>query len=95
MHDVPVFFITSLNEGISNTILEAMATGLPAVATSVGGNPELVEDDITGTLVPTGDPVVLASALCAYIKNPNIRTMHGKAGRVRAEKHFSIETKKW
>jgi glycosyltransferase involved in cell wall biosynthesis len=46
-----LFVLTSLNEGISNTIFEAMATGLPAVVTSVGGNPELVKDGITGTLV--------------------------------------------
>jgi sugar transferase (PEP-CTERM/EpsH1 system associated) len=86
-----LFVLTSLNEGISNTILEAMATGMPAIVTSVGGNPELVEDGITGTLVPARDHAALASALCTYIKNANLRTMHGKAGRIRAENHFSIE----
>jgi len=68
-----------------------MATGLPAVVTSVGGTPELVKDGITGILVPPRDPEALASALCVYIKNPNMRTMHRKAGRICAEKHFSIE----
>ncbi|UCE08071.1 MAG: glycosyltransferase, partial [bacterium] len=91
LRTIDLFVLTSLNEGISNTILEAMASGLTTVVTSVGGNPELVEDGITGTLVPPRDSAALALALCAYIKNPNIRTMHGKAGRIRAEKHFSIE----
>lgn len=91
MRALNLFVLTSLNEGISNTILEAMATGMPTVVTTVGGNPELVKDGITGTLVPPSDPVTLASALCAYIKNPKMRTTHGKAGRICAEKHFSIE----
>ena len=91
MRALKLFVLTSLNEGISNTILDAMATGLPAVVTSVGGNPELVNDGITGILVPPGEPVDLASALCAYIKNPNMRSMHGKAGRICVEKHFSVK----
>ena len=86
-----LFVISSRNEGISNTILEAMATGLTVVATAVGGNPELVNDGNTGTLVPPRDPAALASALCNYFKNSNMRTMHGKAGRICAERHFSIE----
>ena len=56
MRTFDVFALPSLGEGISNTILEAMATGLPVVATRVGGNAELVEEGVTGTLVPAGMP---------------------------------------
>ena len=55
-----IFVLPSRNEGISNTILEAMATGLPIVATDVGGNPELVEAGRTGALVPPSDSAALA-----------------------------------
>jgi sugar transferase (PEP-CTERM/EpsH1 system associated) len=58
-----LFVLSSLGEGISNTILEAMATGLPIVATDVGGNPELVQEGVTGRLIPGEDPAVLAASL--------------------------------
>jgi sugar transferase (PEP-CTERM/EpsH1 system associated) len=58
-----LFVLSSLGEGISNTILEAMATGLPIVATDVGGNPELVQEGVNGRLIPGEDPAVLASRL--------------------------------
>ncbi|HTE66168.1 MAG TPA: glycosyltransferase, partial [Candidatus Binatia bacterium] len=78
-------------EGISNTILEAMATGLPVVATEVGGNPELVEPDVTGRLVPAADPAALETALRSYVSDPYLRAQHGKAGRERVLQHFSLE----
>jgi len=86
-----LFVISSRNEGISNTILEAMATGLPVVATAVGGNPELVNDGITGTLVPPNDPNSIASAISNYIQNIDLMISHGRNGRSRVEKFFSIE----
>lgn len=86
-----LFVLPSRNEGISNTILEAMACGLPVVATDVGGNPELVVDGETGVLVPAGDPVALAGAIGLYVDRPDLRSKHGMAGRRRAEQCFSLE----
>ncbi len=86
-----VFVLPSLNEGISNTILEAMATGLPVVATRVGGNSELVEDGISGTLVPPGDVKAIALTLLQYLKNPDLRSSFGKRSRDRTLRDFSVE----
>lgn len=85
-----VFVQPSLAEGISNTVLEAMASGLPVVATDVGGNPELVDDRVTGLLVPSADAAALAAALALYAKDPERRRNHGEAARERAERRFSI-----
>lgn len=86
-----VYVLPSIAEGISNTILEAMATGLPVVATRTGGNPELVEDGVTGALVPIRNPAALAAALHAYVTNPRLRRLHGQAGRRRATDEFALE----
>src|SRR5690606_23538524 len=84
------FVLPSLNEGISNTVLEAMATGLPVIATAVGGNAELVQDQETGFLVPCGDAAALAERLARYLDSPALVSRHGSAGRLRAEREFSI-----
>lgn len=84
-----VFALTSQNEGLSNTILEAMASGLPVVATRVGGNPELVEDGRSGVLVDVGRPEALADALAAYVDLAR-RRAHGEAGRARVLERFSV-----
>jgi sugar transferase (PEP-CTERM/EpsH1 system associated) len=86
-----LFVLPSLGEGMSNAILEAMATGLPVVATKVGGNPELVEEGRTGTLVPSGDPVAMAGAIRAYLTDPDKARRHGQAGRRRVEAQFSLD----
>lgn len=86
-----LFVLPSLNEGISNTILEAMATGIPVVATRVGGNPELVEDGHTGILVKPRDFQSMASAILRYLQHPDLRAKHGEAGRQVVLKRFSIE----
>lgn len=85
------FALPSLAEGISNTILEAMASGLPVIATKVGGNPELVQAGITGKLVAAADPSALASAIVQYANDPARATQHGLAGRAAIEKTFSLE----
>lgn len=86
-----LFVLPSLAEGISNTILEAMATGLPIIATRVGGNTELVEDRQTGTLVPVGDRAALREVLQEYLEDPGLRLRHGQAGRRRAVEKFGLE----
>jgi sugar transferase (PEP-CTERM/EpsH1 system associated) len=86
-----VFVLPSIAEGMSNTILEAMATGLPIVATRVGGTPELIEDGTHGRLVPAGDSGALAEALAVYLDDPVLRALHGKASRQRAIGEFDLE----
>jgi sugar transferase (PEP-CTERM/EpsH1 system associated) len=90
LRGLDVFVLPSQAEGISNTILEAMATGLPVVATAVGGNPELVEDGHTGILVPKGDFVRLAQALASYIQEESKRKAHGQRGLKRVRENFSL-----
>jgi sugar transferase (PEP-CTERM/EpsH1 system associated) len=92
MRGFDVFVLASLKEGISNTILEAMACGLPVIATAVGGNPELVIDGETGMLVPPESPGRLADAMDAYLAAPELARKHGLAGRKRVEAKFSLAT---
>jgi sugar transferase (PEP-CTERM/EpsH1 system associated) len=86
-----VFVLPSKREGISNTILEAMACGLPVVATRVGGNPEIVQDRVTGRLVPSEDPEGMANALLAYLDDPQLLLRHGEAARRSALDDFSLQ----
>ncbi len=82
--------LPSLGEGISNTILEAMATALPVLATRVGGNAELVVAGETGMLVPPGDVPALAQGLVALAGDPQTARRLGAAGRERVEQRFSL-----
>lgn len=91
MRALDLFVLPSRAEGISNTILEAMASGLPVVATAVGGNAELVAEGETGRLVPAVDPVALAAAIHGYLDDPGLLAAHGEAGRRRVEEQFSLE----
>ena len=86
-----VFVLSSIGEGISNAILEAMASGLPVIATGVGGNVELVRDGLTGCLIEPRRPELLADALTAYFDDPARAAAHGAAGRSRAAEEFGLE----
>lgn len=96
-HDVPdilrqfdVFVLPSLSEGISNTILEAMACAVPVVASRVGGTPEIVREGRTGLIYSSEDDAELALHLETYVKNPGLRREHGQAGRAVVEQHHSL-----
>lgn len=86
-----LFAMTSIAEGTPVVILEAMASGLPVVATKVGGIPEVVIDNQTGKLVIAADPDAFAQALSAYLLAPEILAQQGAAGRRRVEEIYSIE----
>ena len=85
------FVLPSLAEGVSNTVLEAMASGLPVVATRVGANGDLIEDGMTGRLVRADDSESLARGVLAYFDDSVTARRHGRAGRQRAEGRFSLE----
>ena len=89
---IDLFVLPSLNEGISNTLLEAMATGIPALATSVGGNVELLVNGQCGGFFAPGDVQALADGLAAYLDDPPLRRAHGRAARTRAESVFGLPT---
>ena len=91
MAAMDIFVLPSLGEGISNTILEAMATGLPVIATRVGGNLELVHEGTTGLLVPPADPDAMAQALFNYVCDADQRHAHGCAARDIIDCQFSVD----
>ncbi len=86
-----IFAQPSLQEAAPVALLEAMAAGLPVVASAVGGVPEILEDGRTGWLVPPADPVALAERLGALLRDPERRRAMGGAGRERARQNFSVE----
>ena len=97
-HDVPellrqldIFVLSSTTEGISLTLLEAMATNLPVVATDVGGNPEVIINGETGYIVPSQNPEEMACKLSLLINDATLRRQMGKKGRERVVTQFSIK----
>ncbi len=91
LNAMDAFALTSISEGMSNTLLEAMASGLPVVATSVGGNPEVVVEGSSGWLFQPGDAETLASRLALLASQNNLRLSYGAAARERVVRSFSLE----
>ena len=90
-HEMDIVLCTSWHEGTPLAILEAMASGLPVVATDVGGNPELVLSGLTGSLTPPGDEVTMAESTLALLRDPALRERFGAAARERVQRSFLAE----
>lgn len=91
MRAMDVFVLPSVNEGISNTILEAMASARPVIAGNVGGNPELLEHGVNGLLYKPESEEELAKAILSYVGDGAIRKQHGAAARARVQQRFSLD----
>jgi glycosyltransferase involved in cell wall biosynthesis len=92
MANSSVLVLPSTSEGLGRVIIEAMATGTPVIGSRVGGIPELVEDGVSGFLVPTGDEIALAERLRWILTNPDNAGAMGERGRRFVEHFFSTES---
>jgi len=90
LSEAAVSVLPSISEGLSNTLLESMAAGVPVVATRVGGSPEAIESGVTGLLVPPRDSGSLAAAIGTFLENPKVASRIGRAGREWVAKHCSL-----
>lgn len=91
LEKIDIGIICSDSEGLSNALLEYMFKGVAAIATDVGGNPELIEQKKTGLLVPTNDEQALARSISMLIENESLRLSIAKAARLKAEEDYSWE----
>jgi len=91
LSDVSASVLPSLSEGLSNVVLESMAAGVPVVATSVGGTPEMLEHGVTGLLVPPRDAAALADAISSLLADPSRAASMGRAARQCVVERFSLE----
>ena len=90
LSEAKLFVQSSLSEGISLTLLEAMAAGVPIAATHVGGTPEVVEHGVTGLLVAAAQPQRLAAAMLTILKDPRLAQRMSQQARARATQHFDL-----
>ncbi len=90
LRNLDVFAMSSIAEGTPGSALEAMASGLPVVGTRVGGIPEVIEDGVTGFVVPPSNPQALADALARYVSAPELAAQHGVAGRERVQRLYNM-----
>lgn len=91
LREAAISVLPSLSEGLSNSLLESMASGVPVVAGRVGGNPEIVEHGVSGLLVPPRDSAALAAAMGQLLRNPELAARFGEAGKRRVADLFSME----
>ncbi|WP_256081173.1 TIGR03088 family PEP-CTERM/XrtA system glycosyltransferase [Massilia sp. YIM B04103] len=90
LRSLSVFAMSSIAEGTPGSALEAMASGLPVVGTRVGGIPEVIEEGVTGLLVPPSDPAAMAAALEQYVAASELAVRHGAAGRERVLRKYGM-----
>jgi len=90
LRSLDIFCMSSLAEGTPGSALEAMATSLPVVGTRVGGLPEVIDEGITGMLVPPADAPAMAAALARYVEAPDLARQHGAAGRERILNRYNM-----
>jgi glycosyltransferase involved in cell wall biosynthesis len=91
LEQAQLFVLSSLSEGISNAALEAMALELPVIVTAVGGMPEVIEDGVTGWVVPPSDPAKLAESMIRAVTNSSLAEKLGRAGRASLAKGLTLE----
>ena len=91
LHAADAYVLPSAREGLSNSLLEAMSTGLPAIATAVSGTPDVIRHEREGLLIPANDGPALQSALLRLLGDASLRLRLGAQGRAHIEAHYSMD----
>jgi glycosyltransferase involved in cell wall biosynthesis len=89
--DADLFVLPSRSEAFPNAVIEAMAAGLPVIATDVGGIPEIIRTGENGLLVPPGDPEALAHAIVGLMDQPGLAADLGRAARIDVERYYTLD----
>jgi glycosyltransferase involved in cell wall biosynthesis len=92
LRETDVFVMASFAEGVPVVLMEAMASGVPVVSSNIAGIPELVDDGVSGRLVPPGDAAAVATAVAQLLSDPDLRARFGAAGRAKVEREFNLAT---